>query len=111
MLTKEIINGKVKEIYTWPNPAFPFYYYLNHNKCRIFILENIFHNFLWLKEAKNYIRPTDYFFIVNGCFINRNIVQLAKFVLDYLNINKDQFIVMCNEFRELQYFLEEGFVN
>ena len=110
-MTKEIINGKEVSIYTWPNPSFPFHYYFKNDKCRIFILENISHNFLWLKEARNYIRTTDYFFVISGWYANKHVADLAKTIIDHLMLDKGQFIVMCNDFKELQHYLDSGFTS
>ena len=41
------------DLYTWPSDFFPFRRYLDHDNCRIFIIENIEHNYKWLKEVKN----------------------------------------------------------
>lgn len=110
-MTVEKINDKDTYIYTWPNPKFPFYYFFKHDKCRIFIIENIFHNFIWLKDGKGDIRPTDYFFVTNGFFVKEDSAKLASIILEYLKIDKGQFIVMCNDFRELHYYLRYGFTN
>jgi len=107
----EKIDNKDTSIYTWPNPNFPFYYYLKHDKCRIFIIANIFHNFLWLREGRNDIKPTDYFFTLTGFFVTKYSASLAAKVLDHLKINKDQFIILCNDFRDLQNYLNSGFSN
>lgn len=47
--------------YTWHKPTLQFRKYFDSDKCRIFIIENISHNYKWLKECKDYIRDTDYF--------------------------------------------------
>ena len=52
-LEKPYKNISEENVYTWPNPHFPFKCLLSHEKCRIFILENIPHNYIWLEKYKN----------------------------------------------------------
>jgi glycosyltransferase involved in cell wall biosynthesis len=81
--------------YTWPNPAFPFREYYKSSKCRIFIIENLSHNWLWLKEYRDYIKDSDYFFIIQGC-IYKNVFNTDKIVFNYLDLNVENFYYMCN---------------
>ena len=40
-----IMELKEEDIYTWPNPHFPFKCLISHPKVRVFIIENISHNY------------------------------------------------------------------
>lgn len=108
-MTKEIIDNKEVTIYTWPNPSFPFRLYFNHEKCRIFIIENISHNFVWLKECKNDIRESDYFISITGWYASEHVANLSRLVIQYLNLDPERFIVLCNDYKELKNYLHCGF--
>lgn len=82
--------------YTWPNPAFPFWLYLNHRKARIFIIENIFHNYYWLDTIKDNIKDTDIFISLTGWYIDDYIAKQSAICLEMLGISKEQFIILYN---------------
>lgn len=86
--------------YTWPNPAFPFRVYYIGDKCRIFIIENVSHNLKWLRKYREYIRDTDYFFIIQGC-IYTNVFNTDEKLFDLLDLNVENFYYMCNSQEDL----------
>ena len=51
-----------KSYYVWPNEAFPFRVYLESKNLRIFIIENLQHNFDWLSAYRNRISKRDFFY-------------------------------------------------
>ena len=65
-------------MYTWPNPAFPFRFYANFPNLRIFIIENIQHNYLWLKEFHNKFKKNDFFFVYIGWHLNKSSLILTN---------------------------------
>lgn len=89
-----------KPVYIWPNPAFPFRMYYDGPECRIFIMENLTHNWPWMKEVYRNIRPTDYFFVVVGCYYEEFLFKHGLEMLEVLGLNIDNFIIMCNDSRE-----------
>ena len=89
-------NISEENVYTWPNPHFPFKCLLNHEKCRIFILENIPHNYIWLEKYKNNIRETDFFFVTLGWFLSQHLANQSRCILDQLNLNRDNFYILYN---------------
>ena len=88
------------DLYIWPSDFFPFRHYLNHHNCRIFIIENIEHNYKWLKEVKNEIKETDYFFVICGWFFDETAAKKSKFVIESLGLNPEQFFIMFNNQEE-----------
>jgi glycosyltransferase involved in cell wall biosynthesis len=91
---------KEEDIYTWPCPAFPFRCFFEGSKLRIFFLENVSHNYLWLKKYRNYIRPTDLFIIQLGWDFSQSLARHAAFTIESLNLNKDNFFIMYNSMKE-----------
>tara|TARA_Y100001935_G_scaffold83595_1_gene69550 strand:+ start:1123 stop:2097 length:975 start_codon:yes stop_codon:yes gene_type:complete len=87
---------KEENVYTWPNPHFPFKCLLNHEKCRIFILENIPHNYVWLEKYKNNIRETDFFFVTLGWFLSEHLANQSRTILDQFKLNIDNFYILYN---------------
>ena len=85
-----------QDVYTWPNPHFPFKCLLNHKKCRIFILENIPHNYIWLDKYKNNIRDTDFFFVTLGWFLSGHLANQSRAILDQFKLNIDNFYILYN---------------
>lgn len=88
------------DFYTWPNPAFPFRLYYESNDLRIFIIENIFHNYDWLNLVKENIRPTDYFISLTGWHLDEYFAKTNARCLEMLNLNPDQFIILFNNVDE-----------
>lgn len=89
--------------YTWPNPALPFRLYFNNSKCRIFIIHNITHNYEWLKEVRNYVKPTDFFFVTLAWYFDKYLASQVSTMFSELNLNQSQFYVMYNELDEMMY--------
>lgn len=110
MNTNNLKKEELKEdFYTWPGEAFPFRLYLNRPECRIFIIENIFHNYNWLKQVKDSIKHTDFFFVISGWNMSEHICQTNKKVLESLNINPKQFFILYNSLDEMAYGSDAGF--
>jgi len=88
------------DFYTWPNPAFPFRLYYESNDLRVFIIENIFHNYNWLNQVKENIRPTDYFISLTGWYIDEYFAKTNARCLEMLGLNPEQFIILFNTMEE-----------
>tara|TARA_R110000824_G_scaffold86593_2_gene214147 strand:+ start:4265 stop:5251 length:987 start_codon:yes stop_codon:yes gene_type:complete len=89
-------NIREEDIYTWPNPHFPFKCLLEDDKCRIFILENISHNYSWLKQYKDLIRETDFFFVSLGWHLSPHLANQGRCIIDQLNLNLNNFFILYN---------------
>jgi len=98
-----------ESFYTWPGNAFPFRLYLDRPECRIFIIENIFHNYNWLKQVKDSIKDTDFFFVLSGWNMSEYIAQTNKRVLSELGINQKHFFILYNDLDEMAYGSDAGF--
>lgn len=97
-----------KPCYTWP-ASVPFRVFYKDEKVRIFIIENITHNWNWLYECKKYILPSDNFFVIGGCYQNDKLVQEAEVIFEILGLNKDNFYLMHNSLKEQKGFDSYGF--
>ena len=98
-----------KPSYVWPNPAFPFRVYYESSNMRIFIIENIQHNWEWLKVYSPKFKSTDYFFVYCGWFHSEFFAKEAEQIFDVLKLNRDNFFFMFNEELEQKSFEEKGF--
>lgn len=99
---------KESDLYLWPSDFFPFRHYLNHDNCRIFIIENIEHNYKWLKEVKDEIKETDYFFVLAGWFFDESAAKKSKFTIESLGLNPKQFFILFNSHEENIHGFEYG---
>ena len=107
--TKNISKYDFKPSYTWPNPAFPFRVYYESQKCRIFIIENIQHNWQWMSEWHQHFRETDFFFVYCGWYHSPSFAKEADKIFSLLNLDKKQFFIMYNSPLEMENFTEKGF--
>jgi glycosyltransferase involved in cell wall biosynthesis len=98
-----------KSPYVWPNPAFPFRVYYEGPNCRIFIIENIQHNWNWLLEWHEHIRETDYFFVYCGWYFDDHFATISDKIFEVLNLRKDNFFFMFNSNHEMDNFTQYGF--
>ena len=96
------------DFYTWPNPAFPFRLYYDKHNIRVFIIENLFHNYKWLKQVVPKIKPTDYFFVYVGWNISKYIAETNRRVLDDLGLDSKQFFFMFNDYNEMSISSDYG---
>lgn len=97
--------------YTWPNPAFPFRIYVDTPKLRVFLIENISHNWRWLYEWRNQIRDTDVFFVMSGSHQSQYMLKNAILTLELTGISKSHFVVLANDDREFNAFTALGFTS
>jgi len=87
-------------IYTWPNPHFPFKCLISHPKVRVFILENIPHNYNWLKKYKDKIRENDFFFVILGWNLSKHLAEHSRFTIDNLGLINENFFILYNSHEE-----------
>lgn len=95
--------------YVWPNRAFPFREYYIGEKCRIFIIENIQHNWPWLSSYSNYFKESDYFFVYCGWFHSMSFAREADKIFNMLGLSKSNFIFLFNSYLEKENFNNLGF--
>lgn len=100
-------NISEEDIYTWPNPNFPFKCILNTHKHRVFILSDLTHNYDWLKTAK--IQSKDLFFVAFGWFFSEYLATHAEWMFQKLRLNKAQFYLMYNSEAEKTHGDKFGF--
>jgi glycosyltransferase involved in cell wall biosynthesis len=98
-----------KPSYVWPNPAFPFRVYYNGPECRVFIIENIQHNWEWLSKYHNKIRDNDYFFVYCGWYHSEGFAKEADKIFSELKLKKENFFIMFNSEKEKHNFEPYGF--
>ncbi len=90
----------MSKFYTWPNPAFPFRLYFNGPNCRVFLIHNLSHNYEWLKQVKDKIKPSDYFFVTLAWALDPHLASQAIKMFNELELNLSQFFVMYNDLEE-----------
>jgi len=95
--------------YTWPAECFPFRKYFESDAVRVFIIENIPHNWKWLKEYGGRIRSSDFFFVYCGWNHSKWFAQQALGTVEALGLNKKSFFYLFNSPMELGCFAETGF--
>ncbi|MDT9199436.1 tetratricopeptide repeat protein [Limnospira sp. PMC 1042.18] len=107
--SKKLKKEDFKPSYTWPNQTFPFRLYYDSPKCRIFIIENIQHNWNWMAECHQHFRKTDFFFVMAGWYQSPSFADEAEKIFSVLNLDKTQFFLMYNSPLEMLNFSEKGF--
>lgn len=98
-----------KSVYTWPNEAFPFRIYFESENLRIFIIENLQHNYNWLEVYKLKIKPTDVFFVILGSHWSEFLLKNANDMFDHLGLDRQQFYIFYNDSRDEKLFTNSGF--
>ena len=109
ILFLDLHKKRFKVFYKWPNKCFPFRLYLNHPNIRIFIIENLIHNWDWLSVCNKNIKENDIFLVYLGWDHDENIVKNSSELFEELNLNKNQFYIMCNSEQEIKNFVKYGF--
>jgi len=95
--------------YVWPNPAIHFRIYYESDKCRIFLIENIVHNWKWLKEWANHIQDRDFFFVSLGWHFDNYLTYESAEALKILGVDKSKFKILFNDFQSKNLFEQYGF--
>lgn len=95
--------------YTWPNPAFPFRVYFESDALRIFIIENIFHNYNWLSAYSSGIKETDVFVVILGWHHSNWHVLHSKECIASCRLSLKNFVVLCNDYADFMIFSDHGF--
>ncbi|NJL20895.1 MAG: tetratricopeptide repeat protein [Leptolyngbyaceae cyanobacterium SM1_3_5] len=107
--SKNLKKEDFKPSYVWPNPTFPFRLYYDSPKCRIFIIENVQHNWNWMAECHERFRKTDFFFVTSNWYQSSSFANEADTIFSILNLDKSQFFFLYNSPLEMQNFREKGF--
>jgi glycosyltransferase involved in cell wall biosynthesis len=105
-----MLNFDHTPTYTWPNPAFPFRQYLIHDNLRIFIIENIHHNWKWLKEASRRFQARDFFLVYCGWECDDWFLSQDLAVFSALDLDKKKFFFLFNTAEEMNRYTSAGFV-
>ncbi len=98
-----------KTSYIWPNPAFPFREYFIHENLRLFIIENIHHNWQWLRDHSRRFQARDHFIVYVGWYFDDWFLQQDLAVFDALNLDKNKFFFLFNSKDEMLRYKEAGF--
>ena len=106
---KATIKNFEVDFYRWPNPNFPFRLYFDHPKLRVFIIENIMHNWDWLSKVAKHITDRDFFYVYCGWFHNEYFAETYSRILDELRLSKNQFFILFNSTKEKNIFDKYGF--
>lgn len=104
-----MLNFDHKPTYTWPNPAFPFREYFSDPNLRIFILENIHHNWNWLKDHSRRFQSRDHFLVYCGWYFDDWFLSQDCSVFDALNLDKSKFYFLFNSEEEMLRYKSAGF--
>ena len=95
--------------YVWPNPAFHFRHYFDHPRCRIFLIENITHNWQWLLRYAERIQPRDYFIVQLGWFFHDWLIEESMKVLQLLGLAREKFLILFADSASQALFEYHGF--
>jgi SAM-dependent methyltransferase/glycosyltransferase involved in cell wall biosynthesis len=95
--------------YVWPNPAFPFRIYFDDPRCRIFLIENIQHNWKWLKGYHGRFKESDVFLVLCGWYHGEAFAKEAAAVFCLLDLKREQFLFLYNSPEEAAHFETFGF--
>lgn len=108
-LSVSLFDG-FKPSYVWPNPAFPFRVYFESPQCRIFIIENIQHNWQWLSKYHGKLKRTDVFLVLCGWFHGKEFAKESDAIFRLLGLNKENFFFLYNSPEEQRIFSACGFI-
>lgn len=95
--------------YTWPSAYFPFREYFSSPSLRIFIIENIHHNWKWLSNYSSKFQARDYFFVYCGWHFNENFLKTDLEIFNNLRLNKNSFYFLFNSQFECDIYRNAGF--
>lgn len=98
-----------KPSYIWPNPAFHFRLYFESAKCRIFLIENIVHNWNWIPRYASKFRESDYFFVQLGWYFDDWLVEECHRALASIGIPKGNFRILYPDYKTKSLFEYYGF--
>ena len=98
-----------KPCYTWPSNAIPFREYFTADKLQIFIIENIIHNFNWLKAYRDKITDKHFFFVTLCWNHSEFLCKQTNEIFEILKLNKNNFFFLYNSRQELNGFSKYGF--
>ena len=95
--------------YEFPQENFSFQIILNGKKLKIIFIDNIIHNFKWLKIFAPQIDETFLFVVTLGCYYSDGLVLNCNEMFDYLDLNKNNFYILYNTIEDQEKFSKYGF--
>lgn len=102
-------KNELKPIYTWPHPKIPFRHYFNSQELKIFIIENIPHNYYWLKKYRERIKKNHFFFVYCGWYHSPVFAKNSDDIFRELCLDKSNFFFLFNSELEKKNLIEKGF--
>lgn len=103
-------TSSYKSPYVWPNDYFPFRHYYNSNNLDVFIIENIMHNYIWLKENKDKITNKHFFFVICGWFHDDWFAKVYSEIFEILKLDRNNFFFLFNSDSEKETLKKYGFI-
>lgn len=95
--------------YNFPQENFSFRIMLNGAKLKIIFIDNLIHNFKWLKIFAPQIDETFLFVVTLGCYYSDGLVINCNEMFEYLNLNKNNFYILYNTEEDQLKFSKFGF--
>ena len=108
-IASTISTKEFKPCYTWPSESIPFREYFTTDKLQIFIIENIIHNFNWLKAYRDKITDKHFFFVILCWNHSEFLCKQTNEIFEILKLNKNNFFFLYNSRQELNGFSKYGF--
>jgi glycosyltransferase involved in cell wall biosynthesis len=95
--------------YKFPQENFSFQIVLQGKKLKVIFIDNIIHNYKWLRIFAPQIDETFLFVVTLGCYYSDALVQNCNEMFEYLKLKKSNFFILYNTKEDVERFSKHGF--
>jgi len=95
--------------YVWPTNIFPFCHLYSHENLELLFIENLTHNYHWLRKYREHITDRHFFIVMFGWNISDFFAQHCDDMFQDLGLCKQNFFCLFNSVPEAQRLLARGF--
>ena len=103
------MKKKFELCYKFPQDNFSFQVILHGKKLKLVFIDNLIHNFKWLRIFAPQIDDTYLFVVTLGCYYSDGLVANCAEMFEYLRLNKSNFLILFNTEEDKLKFTLHGF--
>lgn len=99
-----------RKYYLYPNKAIPFRVYYRSDTLKVYMIENIMHNFEWLSQYRHKLTDQHVFFVICGWHHSAWFGAVYDEIFDRLSLPRENFFLLYNTPAEQANFARYGFL-
>ena len=102
--------AQYRNYYLYLNKAIPFRVYYRSDTLKVYLIENIMHNFEWLSQYRHKLTDQHVFFVICGWYHSDWFGSVYAEIFERLQLKRENFFLLYNSAREQANLEKYGFI-